>query len=310
MSTRVLLVAAEGAHRDADVALFGGAGMDVELAATGREASQKLADQHELVVLSRELADMDGIDLLRTLKAQDDEFTPVLMIAAGEGAPERVQMLQAGADEVVDRRVEPDELLARARALLRLKSTHDKVRAVQRDLERLVVSDPLTGLFNRRALLDRLKQEFGRYGRTKLPLALAMVDLDGFKPINDMHGHLVGDRMLRDVSEALLSSIRTIDIAARYGGDEFALVFPQTDAPGAVRVCERIIRNVGAVAVPVEHGVARVTCSVGVAFFPESGIQAPEDLLRTADDALYRAKRLGRNRLCAIRSIETVQASA
>jgi diguanylate cyclase (GGDEF)-like protein len=167
----------------------------------------------------------------------------------------------------------------------------------------MVVSDALMGLFNRRALIDRLSDEFARVGRYRTPMALAMIDLDGFKPLNDTYGHLFGDQVLRAVGDAILRSVRTLDIPARYGGDEFALVLPQTDAGGALRVCERLLRNLTALEFnPLgSDGVqVQLTASLGLGFYPSEDVNTPEDLLRAADDALYRAKRAGKNRVCAV----------
>ena len=306
-AARILLVQADADARGRDRALFEGADLVVLEAGTLQEAVEQLTLLPDLVLVDRTLPDGDGLALLARLKENVDEFLPV--IVSSPNAPiERVAALQAGADESISRPCDPAELLARARALLRLKSTHDRVRAVQQELQRMVVSDPLTGLFNRRALLDRLKQEFERVGRYRSPMALAMIDLDSFKPINDEHGHLFGDTVLRAVGEAILRSVRALDIPARYGGDEFAVVLPQTDAGGAIRVCERLLKNIAAL--EPRHGqvTARLTVSLGLAFFPAEGIEATEDLLRAADDALYRAKRGGRNRLCAVSPLRPVQA--
>lgn len=302
-SARILLVGLPGTGRDGDRTLFAQAGFSVFEAGSLQEAHENFAVSPDLYLIERRLPDGDGLDLLTELKGQgDSEFVPVMMSTSGD-TDERVEALSAGADESVSRPCAPDELLARVRALLRLKATHDRIRLVQRDLERLVASDPLTGLHNRRALLDRLKQETERYARYRQPLALAMLDLDAFKPINDTYGHLFGDHVLRQVAETILRSVRTLDVAARYGGDEFAVILPQTDAQGALRVCERLLRNVSSLEVTQEKISVRVSLSLGLALYPGEGIGSVEDLLRAADDALYRAKRSGRNRVCAVSAV-------
>ncbi len=299
---RVLLVAAPGPARDADASLLARAGLAVFEAGTLREARLLGAVDPGLYLIDRALPDGDGLALLADVKAEADHFLPAL-VACGSDAAERVQALAAGADDAISRPFLSDELLARVQALLRLKTTHDRARAVQRDLERLVASDPLTGLHNRRALLDRLKQELERYSRYRMPLALAMLDLDGFKPINDEHGHLFGDHVLRSVADAILRSVRTLDVPARYGGDEFALILPQTDGPGALRVCERVLRNVAALEIVQGQTRAKISMSLGLGIYPGDGVVTVEDLLRSADEALYRAKRAGRNRVCAVSAV-------
>jgi diguanylate cyclase (GGDEF)-like protein len=297
--SRVLLVSSAGSQRSADRALFEGAGLAVTEAGSLAEARAQLEAQPDLLLIDRTLPDGDGLDLLQEVKSGSDEFLPVVISGPGETA-QRVAALQAGADECLSRPIDGAELLARARALLRLKTTHDRVRGVQRELERMVVSDSLTGLFNRRALIDRLNGEFARVGRYRTPMALAMIDLDGFKPINDTYGHLFGDQVLRAVGGAILRSVRTLDIPARYGGDEFVLVLPQTDAAGALRVCERILKNVTALEFSPAGETVKLTASLGIGFHPSEDVATPEDLLRAADDALYRAKRAGKNRVCAV----------
>ena len=166
-------------------------------------------------------------------------------------------------------------------------------------LERLAHTDPLTQLLNRRALTDRLQQEMERAMRYDATLALLMVDLDHFKAVNDTHGHLVGDDVLRDVARLLRETIRTTDIAARYGGEEFLVLLPETDDGGAEAFAERI--RVAVEAHPFEGGsgaVLRLTASLGVAVFPAPRVVTAEDLLVRADAALYRAKADGRNRVC------------
>lgn len=299
---RILLVGAPGPARDGDRALFAQAGLAVFEADSLKEARRQRSIEPDLYLVDRALPDGDGLELLKLVKSDSDGFVPVMIATAGDTV-ERVEALSAGADESVSRPCADAELLARARSLLRLKATHDRARMVQRDLERLVASDPLTGLHNRRALLDRLKQEIERFSRYRQPLALAMLDLDGFKPINDEYGHLFGDQVLRSVGETIMRSVRTLDVAARYGGDEFAVVLPQTEAAGALRVCERLLRGVAAMEIPAGKTIVRVSLSLGLALYPGDGIVTVEDLLRAADDALYRAKRSGRNRVCAVSAV-------
>ena len=306
---RLLLVQADAAVRESDRLLFEGSEMVVAVADSLEQATERLALLPDLVLIDQVLPDGDGLSLLARLKASADEFVPVIVSNTG-GAAERVAALQAGADESISRPCDPSELLARVRALLRLKSTHDRIRSVQLELQRLVISDPLTGLYNRRALLDRLTQEFERVERHGSTVALAMLDLDAFKAINDQHGHLFGDQVLRAVGEAILGSVRALDIPARFGGDEFAVVLPHTDPAGALRVCERLLKNISALEPRHGEASATITVSLGLAFVPSEGIDTPEDLLRLADDALYRAKRSGKNRICAVSAVPKVEQPA
>src|SRR5438045_9800537 len=142
----------------------------------------------------------------------------------------------------------------------------------------MVVSDPLTGLYNRRFLRDRLLQGMRRSDRHGEPLAFAMIDLDGFKPINDLYGHVLGDKVLRAVGNAISRSIRVSDIAARYGGDEFAVILPQTPPEGAMRVVERMLRTISELTLQDENGAAvKVTASLGLAYYPAEDLETPDD---------------------------------
>jgi diguanylate cyclase (GGDEF)-like protein len=304
--TRVLVVQAEQAERALQRSLFAEAGMSVVEARSGAEALDFLAtDRPDLVVLGRTLPDMDGLDLLPRLKSDQLDFIPVLVASHRSETAERVRGLQLGADDYIPRPCDPAEFLARAKALLRTKQAHDRIRKLQVTLEQMVVSDPLTGLHNRRYLMDRLLQEMQRSDRHGEPLALAMIDLDAFKPINDQFGHVLGDKVLRAVGSAVSKSVRVSDIAARYGGDEFAVILPQTPAEGAMRVCERLLRNISDVVLQDDTGkMFRVTASLGLAYYPADDVETPEDLVHSADGALYGAKRSGKNRYTAVRPVQ------
>jgi len=301
---RVLVVQADESARATQRDLLQGAELTVADASTGAEALQKARDtQPDLVVLGRSLPDMDGLDLLEQLKGERGRFTPVLIASHRSATAEVVLGLQKGADDYLPLPCDPDELLARVQALLRVKEMHDRVVAMQRELERLVVSDPLTGLYNRRYLVERLGQEMNRVDRYGGTLALAMIDLDGFKPVNDRYGHVFGDRLLRAVAAEIARSLRTPDVAARYGGDEFAVILPQTQPEGALRVCERIRKAVEQLALSAGDGSVSVTATLGVSDYPADGVSTAEELIQAADEALYGAKRAGRNRYSAVRAV-------
>jgi len=299
-------VQAEQAERAVQRALFIEAGMSVVEACSGAEALDFLAtDRPDLVVLGRTLPDMDGLDLLPRFKSGELDFVPVLVASHRGETAERVRGLQLGADDYIPRPCDPAEFLARAKALLRTKQAHDRIRKLQITLEQMVVSDPLTGLHNRRYLMDRMLQEMTRSDRHGEPLAFAMIDLDAFKPINDQFGHVLGDKVLRAVGSAISKSVRVSDIAARYGGDEFAVILPQTPAEGAMRVCERLLRNISEIVLQDETGrTFRITASLGLAYYPADDVETPEDLVHSADGALYGAKRSGKNRYTAVRPVQ------
>lgn len=232
-----------------------------------------------------------------------DEAIPVLAVA-----PSRADALEALRDGALDALVEPpdpEELGLRAAGLLRTAAVRDGLRLRAAELERASLTDPLTGLGNRRQFDLRLREEFRRAERYRDSLSLLLVDLDHFKLINDRHGHLCGDDLLRSVSAALGASVRSIDILCRYGGEEFAVLLPRTALAGAAAVAQRTALAIAEARLETEDGsLLRITASVGVAAFPGEDVHEPTDLVRTADSALYRAKRGGRNRVCSYPSAE------
>jgi diguanylate cyclase (GGDEF)-like protein len=158
--------------------------------------------------------------------------------------------------------------------------------------------DSLTGFYVRDYFFTRLEEERERMRRYNGPFALMMIDLDGFKEINDTHGHPAGDRYLREITSVIRAELRGADIACRYGGDEFCLLLPHTDLAGARIIAERIRAAVSARIVAFDGAGLRSTVSIGVAAFPGThGARGVPDVLRNADRALYKAKRGGRDRV-------------
>ena len=165
-------------------------------------------------------------------------------------------------------------------------------------LEVLARTDPLTQLLNRRVLVERLAQEVERARRYDGKITMLMIDLDHFKRVNDQYGHLVGDDVLRDVAALLKNAVRAVDVVARYGGEEFVIVLPETPAPGALAFAERLRERIEATDFSAHpHGTFHLTTSIGMATFPGPRTDSGDDLLARADEALYRAKADGRNRV-------------
>jgi diguanylate cyclase (GGDEF)-like protein len=162
-------------------------------------------------------------------------------------------------------------------------------------MRRSALRDPLTGLSNRRGLDERIAYEIARHARECRRFAVLAIDLDGFKRVNDRFGHAAGDEVLRSVAAAVLGAVRESDTVARYGGEELAVLLPDTEADGAATVAEKLRAAVAALSVPAGGEALRVTVSVGAAEM-EPGLD-PSLLVARADDALYRAKSLGKNRV-------------
>ena len=173
------------------------------------------------------------------------------------------------------------------------------IRSAKERYEFLAATDPLTGCLNRRSLLDRLEGEFERARRYGLALSVLMVDIDHFKQVNDTHGHLVGDEVLRNVGALLRQELRNVDVIARYGGEEFIAVLPETPFDGARVLADRIRAAIAARPFKSDEGEFTVTASIGVTALNKDEMQTPEDVLARVDEALYRAKNSGRNQVCS-----------
>jgi diguanylate cyclase (GGDEF)-like protein len=176
----------------------------------------------------------------------------------------------------------------------------ERSRSIERTsmLERLSVTDPLTGLYNRRFQGRRMEEELSRSSRQGLSLTVMLIDLDNFKIYNDLCGHVAGDRALKKVADILRESVREMDVVTRYGGEEFCVILPSTSKKESLFVAERIRREVESEGFPGEENLPRraLTASIGIASYPEDG-NTTTALINSADIALYRAKAEGRNRI-------------
>lgn len=192
-----------------------------------------------------------------------------------------------------------DTVIKAAVAAIQRAQVIEMTKADNARLEALALTDPLTLVLNRRALVNRLMAEVDRARRYESVVTVLMIDLDHFKGVNDTYGHLAGDQVLRDVAQLLQHEVRSVDIVARYGGEEFIVVLPETSTEGAVTFAERIRERIeGRMFESTGHSLL-LTTSIGVASFPSARVASIEDLVARADEALYRAKAEGRNRVRA-----------
>ena len=166
------------------------------------------------------------------------------------------------------------------------------------EIEKVAITDSLTDVYTRKYLVDRLQEELRRSKIRNIKLSVLMIDVDFFKSFNDKYGHLVGDQILREIGTIIKANIREIDIAGRYGGEEFCVVLPDTDVPGAQLAAERIRKSTEETEIKAYDTTVKVTISIGMATFPADG-HLMDELIDKADWALYRAKKLGRNKICA-----------
>lgn len=265
------------------------------------------AETPDLVVLDVIMDDMDGFAVCRWLKLHDTtRDIPVIMLTQRGELQDRVQGLHIGADDYLAKPFAPEELEARIFAALRVKAAqadlkrrNSQLESMLHHVEALAITDPLTGLFNRRRLADVLRREWAVAKRYGNDLACIMIDIDHFKQINDDYGHDAGDLSLKEVARALGASLREVDLAARYGGEEFAILLPQTHKQGALVLARRLHASLGALELSIQGRPLKLTASLGVAAASDLGKVGAEDLIKAADAALYHAKRTGRDRVVA-----------
>lgn len=259
----------------------------------------------DLILLDVMMPRLDGIEVARRIKADTRlPFIPIIMQTALGSVQSKVEGLGAGADDYIPKPIDFDELEARVRAMLRIKALQDAVQRREQELatanaelQRVAVTDGLTGVFNRRHIEERFREMFEHSLRLHEPLAIAMFDLDHFKAVNDTHGHPAGDAILKQFAALLRDTVREVDRVGRYGGEEFLVVLPGTVLDAAVTFAERTRQQVAAHPFAFDGGSLRRTVSGGVAAWPHPRIDGRAALLKAADDALYVAKALGRDRI-------------
>ncbi|MEX1184438.1 MAG: diguanylate cyclase [Gemmatimonadota bacterium] len=253
----------------------------------------------DLLLLDVMLPDIDGYEISRRIKgATDLPFIPIILVTARDSTQDKVAGLDAGADDYLTKPINFPELEARVRSMLRIKRLQDELEEKNRELERLSISDGLTGLYNHRHIHGLLAEEYERVERTNDCMSVAMFDLDRFKLVNDTHGHQAGDRVLVEMAEILRDSARDIDRLGRYGGEEFMALLPETCIDDAAVFVERVRREVARRPFDVgRDDPLRMTISAGVATYPHATIDSVETLVRLADEALYAAKAGGRDRV-------------
>jgi two-component system cell cycle response regulator len=275
---------------------------EVEVEAEPTEALFRVADGgYDLIVVSLGLENFDGLRLCSQVRSLERTRTvPILAIAEAEDNARLMRGLEIGINDYLIRPIDKNELMARVRTQIRRKRYTERLRDnVQMSIE-AAITDALTGLHNRRYMETHLATLVEQAQARGKPLTVLVLDIDFFKKVNDTHGHDAGDDVLREFAVRLKKSIRGIDLACRLGGEEFVVVMPDTDMAVATMVAERLRRRIAADPFPIHKGERKVevTISIGLA-----AVGGPDDgaanVLKRADQALYKAKRDGRNRVVA-----------
>jgi len=273
---------------------------EVEVEANPNQALFHAAeDNFDLLIVSLGLENYDALRLCSQIRSLDrTRNLPILAITEADNNARMLRGLEIGVNDFLIRPVDKNELLARVRSQVRKRRYTERLRDnVQMSIE-MAITDALTSLFNRRYMESHLATLIEQAASRGKPLSALVIDIDYFKAINDSHGHDAGDDVLRDFAVRIKRSIRGIDLACRYGGEEFVVIMPETDMAVAAMVAERLRRRIAADPFAIAQGSRHipVTISIGIA-----GLRGKDDtaaqLLKRADQALYRAKRDGRNRV-------------
>ena len=278
-------------------------GYDPLVAEDGGEAWAALQqpDHPRLVLLDWNMPALDGLEVCRRLRALASPDPPYVILLTGRTETgDIVHGLEAGANDYVAKPYNHEELQARLQVGQRTLSLQAHLLAVQEQLAALAARDPLTGILNRRTILERLAEELSRATRQRGGLTVGMCDVDHFKAVNDTYGHQAGDDVLRGFTESVQAHLRKYDSVGRYGGEEFLVIAPGVRDGGDVGLFERLCARISRAALPTTRGAISITVSIGVA--SADGDSTVDTLLAEADGALYRAKAEGRNRVAYARS--------
>jgi two-component system cell cycle response regulator len=268
-------------------------GYDVETVTDGNSACERLQqpDAPMLAIVDWMMPGMDGIDVCRLIRGcVKDRYIYLIMLTSRSETEFVVEAMNAGADDFIGKPFNVEELQVRIRAGRRISELEQQLRLK-------ASHDALTGIYNRGAVIDILEKELVRHDRDHQPVAMIFADLDHFKRTNDVYGHLAGDAVLREVTRRVGAVLRPYDSLGRYGGEELLIVLPACDAAGALEVAERVRAAVAAHPVATEFGAIPSSLSIGVAVAGEGKGLSCTGLIQLADNALYRAKTGGRNRI-------------
>jgi len=278
----------------------------VRCARDGREALELARqDPPDLILLDKVMPEVDGIAVARELKAEDRFASVPIIVLTGQDDSRRGAIYdEASADDLILKPLRYEEVDTRVRTMLKkrevfraLERANAELRLANQRMEDLVRRDEKTDLYNYRHFIERLTEQFKLVRRYGSNLTIVMFDLDHFKGVNDRHGHVVGDMVLKQFGQIMVRTARETDLVARYGGEEFAILLPHTSAAQGQRLAERVRKSTEGFPFEGNGTPVSVTVSAGVATFPiNDRIAEPHDLIQAADLALYRAKELGRNR--------------
>lgn len=274
-------------------------GYQVVTATDGLDAVRILEskDAPALAVLDWMMPGLEGPEVCRRVRAHPDRpYVYILLLTARSQRDDLLRGLESGADDYLTKPFDASELRARLRVGQRILDLQNGLIAAREESSFRATHDELTGLANRRVVLDEIAREHSRHLRQGGSFAIILVDLDHFKSVNDTRGHPTGDAVLKEVSRRMARSVRPYDTVGRYGGEEFIVVAPSCGRSGAIALAERILNSLRSAPVETDRGPLSFTVSCGIAISTAAKPLDPRELIHLADEALYRAKERGRDR--------------
>jgi len=273
-------------------------GLEVATCDDGSKAVGKMESfTPDLILLDIHMPGLDGFDTIKLIKAEKPNLG-VIFLTGEKNTEILIRGLESGARDYICKPFVPMELVARVRTQLRVKKLQDELMEANRKLQSLVDVDDLTGLLNMRTIYQRLDNEMDRSRRYGHGLGIIMLDMDNFKKVNDNHDHLFGSQVLALTGEIIRKNIRSVDFAARYGGDEFLICLTHTVKQGAEAFAERLRKIIAETEFVFGDDKIRLTASMGMALIVDGHTDMDgRSLVRHADKALYKSKDNGRNRV-------------
>ena len=275
-------------------------GYEVVVAQDGSEAYRILLSENtpKLAILDWKMPGMEGIEICREIRKDAGEnYTYIILLTSQHRDEDLVIGMEAGADDYIIKPFKHNELRVRLRAGRRIIELQNELLAAREILYAKATHDSLTSLLNHEEILGILDRELARSERDGLCVSIIMVDIDHFKQVNDTYGHLAGDAVLRIIARKMNAMMRMYDSIGRYGGEEFLVILPECCMECAVAFAQRLCSYISSNIIDTPDGMIPVTISLGVADSGKGGVQDAQSLVKAADDALYKAKKNGRNRV-------------